>query len=239
MLAQVKPIEALEIDIAAEAFGVSPDTLRQRLDGGAMPEAIKHDGRWALPSDALATIANREGWSLDLTSRGPTLLPPIPAQVDRYINETMAAHAAVVLAKTQATAARAEAQALARQIRTLTDDLETERAESERATEALAASEKSLAIIERDKAVSEARAEEVRKQVEQERVERSLLSKRIGTLEADREEALASMGWWSRRRYERRRNSARAPMAIDNGQPTKSPPPVAITAPTQLRMSQK
>lgn len=202
--------ELLEINHAAEAFGVSKETLLKRLNGGGLPEAVKRGGAWTVPSDALPTIAEREGWPLDLTSDGeqPTLAA-VPEHLDRYINETMAAHAAVVLAKTQATAARAEARDLALKVRQLTDDLEAEQAERERAIEALSQAEKAQAIIERDKAVSEARADEVRKQVTQERVERSLLGSRIGALEADREEAISSMGWLSRRRYERRRSVAR------------------------------
>lgn len=207
MLASVNSADLLELGDAAEAFGVSAETLLGRVDGGCLPEAVERDGTWAVPSDALATIAEREGWPLDLTAGQPNRHPTaIPEQLDRYINETMAAHAAVVLAKTQAAAARAEARDLAQRVRQLGDDLDVERAERERATAALATAEKAQAILERDKAVAEARADEVRKQVEHERIERSLLVSRIGALEADREEALTSMGWFSRRRYERRRS---------------------------------
>ncbi len=161
-----------------------------------------------MPSEALPEIAEREGWPLDLTAEGEfPQLTAVPEQLDRYVNETMAAHAAVVLAKTQATAARAEARDLTKQTRQLTDELEAERSERERIARVLTDAEKAQAILERDRAVAEARADEVRKQVDQERLERSLLATRIGELEADREDVMASMGWWSRRRYDRRRNN--------------------------------
>jgi chromosome segregation ATPase len=129
-------------------------------------------------------------------------------QLDRCRDETMAARSALVLAETQATAARAEAGDLASQVRRLAEDLEAEQAERERASAELSEVEKQLAIIERDKAVAEARAEELRGQVEQERLERGLLSARIGALEADRELAIATMGWWSRRRWQQGRAGA-------------------------------
>ena len=101
-------VDLLEIHHAAEAFGVSKETLLRRLDGGGLPEAIRHDGSWTVPTKALTAIAEREGWRLDLTTdAAASQLAAVPGQLDRYINETMAAHAAVVLAKTQASAARA------------------------------------------------------------------------------------------------------------------------------------
>jgi chromosome segregation ATPase len=204
-LTAVNPADLLEIDLAAEAFGVSTETLLRRLDGGGLPEAVKRDGSWTVPTDALAAIAEREGWRLDLTSDGRGRAAAVPEHLDRYIQGTNAANAAVVLAKTQATAARAEARDLARRLRQTDDELGCERAERERVARELSEVARAQAVLERDLAVAEARADELRRQLEQERVERSLLSGRIGVVEADREEAVAAMGWWSRRRYHRRR----------------------------------
>ena len=184
---------------------MSKETLLRRLDGGGLPEAVRRNGSWTVPAEALTAIAKREGWPLDLTGNGSApKLAAVPEQLDRYINESMAAHAAVVLAKTQATAARAEARDLGKRLRQLNDDLEAEQAERERVTTLLSAAEKEQAVLERDRAVAEARADELRKQVAQERLERSMLAARIGILEADREEAISSMGWWSQRRYTKR-----------------------------------
>lgn len=163
--------------------------------------------------------AAARAWPLDLT--GGDELPELgamPEELDRYIDETMAANAAVVLAKTQATAARAEARDLAEAVRQLQEEIELERSHREEADALLSAAEKDQALLERDRAVAEARAEEVRLQVEQERVERSVLLARIARLEAERDEAVASLGWWSRRRYLR----TRPPMAVGPA-PTMTP----------------
>jgi hypothetical protein len=206
----VTSADLLEIDHAAEAFGVSKETLLRRLDGGGLPEAVRQNGNWSVPAGALSAIAKREGWPLDLTTDSPSRkLVTRPEKLHHYANETMAAHAAVVLAKTQATAARAEARDLNHQLTELTDELEAEMQARLQAMEALSVSEKAQAVLERDRAVADARADELRTQLEQERVERSLLASRVGVLEADREEAISSMGWWSRRRYDRSRNRSK------------------------------
>ena len=131
-------------------------------------------------------------------------LAAVPEQLDRDINETMAANAAVMLARTQASAAQAEA-------RQLSDDLEAERSERERLMAEAAEANKAQAVLERDKTVAEARTEEIRQQIEQQRIERSLMASRIAALEADRDAAVMSMSYWSKRRYQRRRTSTRKP----------------------------
>jgi chromosome segregation ATPase len=177
-----------------------------RLDVGALPEAVERDGVWTVPAEALTSIAEREGWPLDLTAQGQSSASAGAAEYrDRYLSDTTAAHAAVVLAKTQASAARAEAGDLAIKVRRLTNELDAEQAGGEQLAADLGAAEKELAIVERDRAVAQARADELRTQIDQERVERGLLSSRIGVLEADREAAIAAMGWWSKRRYKRLR----------------------------------
>ncbi len=244
--------DVLTIAHAAEVFGVPRDALLGRLDRGGLPEAVHHEGDWCVPADALASIAAREGWPLDLDARAavttaelPTVEPgpsraattaPAPAIPStrpdgrrrsgrRLIDDealelvtgpegqdtdTVAAHAAVVLAKTQAAAARAEASDLGRRVRRLRADLETERERRAQLEAQLAAASRAQAILERDRAVAEARADELRRQVEQERLERSMLADRLGALEADREEAITSMDRWSRRRYERRQQLSKA-----------------------------
>ncbi len=194
--------ELVQLTEAARAFGVSQQTLKGRLEGGAVPEAVRRDDTWSLPSRALAAIAEREGWPLDLTGSrpGPS---DIPEQLDRYISETLAAHAAVVLAKTQATAARAEAQNMAKKLRHAGDDLDAERAERERATAELMDEKTRGAELDKDRAVAEARTEEIRQQLTHERSQRSFLAQRIGMLERERDDLHAALGWAGRRRLKR------------------------------------
>ncbi|MGF1596360.1 MAG: hypothetical protein ACFCVK_05425 [Acidimicrobiales bacterium] len=224
----------LDFEHAAQAFGVSPDTLLDRLDGGGLPEAVRRNGSWTVPAGSLTSIAEREGWSLDLTDESAPRPTPVPEHLDCYINETMAAHAAVVLAKTQATAARAETRDLATKVRQLSEELEAERAERQRLAGLLAETRKQQAVLERDRAVAEARTEEVRRQVDQERVERSLLSSRLVAMEADRDDALSTMTWWSRRRYGRRRGTTGAPRtaapAAGRSAAATSPPRLTIAS---------
>jgi hypothetical protein len=198
----VNGAELVELTEAARAFGISQSTLRGRLEGGAVPEAVKDDDGWSLPASALATIAEREGWPLDLTGRRPAP-SDIPEQLERYISETLAAHAAVVLAKTQATAARAETQELGRRLRVAAQDLDAERAERERATAELARIKEDNAELDKQRAVAEARTDEIRQQLAHERSQRSFLAQRIGTLERERDDLHAALGWIGRRRLRR------------------------------------
>lgn len=168
---------------------------------------MRQDDTWTLPTRALAAIAEREGWPLDLTGRRPAP-SDIPEQLDRYISETLAAHAAVVLAKTQATAARAEAQNMAKKLRLAANDLDAERAERERSTAELAAVKENEARLDKERAVAEARTEEIRQQLTHERSQKSFLAQRIGMLEKERDDLHAALGWSGRRRLRRTRKSS-------------------------------
>lgn len=139
---------------------------------------------------------------MDLTGRrpGPS---DVPEQLERYISETLAAHAAVVLAKTQATAARAESEQMSRKLRAAANDLDAERAERERATAELAEINASNAELDKRRAVAEARTDEIRQQLAHERAQRSFLTQRIGTLERERDDLHAALGWVGRLRLRR------------------------------------
>ncbi len=199
--------ELVQLAEAARVFGIPQDALSDRLTNGTIPEAVHLDGDWSLPVDALARIAEREGWSFDLTGRraGATAMPE---HINRYVSETLAAHAAVVLAKTQATAARAQAQESAQQLAEISQGLDAERAERERAANALTEAERSRIKLDQDRAVAEARADEVRRQLDVERSQRSELAQRIGMLERERDELVAALGWRGRKRLQRRSNDS-------------------------------
>lgn len=198
--------ELVQLTEAARAFGISQQTLKGRLEGGAVPEAVRRDDDWSLPSRALAAIAEREGWPLDLTGSRPAP-SEIPEQLNRYISETLAAHAAVVLAKTQATAARAETQQMAKKLKLAADDLDAERAERERATADLGQATAAVAELDKARAVADARTEEIRQQLDHERSQRSFLAQRIGALERERDDLHAALGWVGRRRLRRTRSA--------------------------------
>lgn len=64
------PRETLGLREASERFGVSVDTLRRRIKDDAMPEAFMAEGKfgstWVVPLDAMADIAERERWVLNI-----------------------------------------------------------------------------------------------------------------------------------------------------------------------------
>ncbi len=74
------PRETLGLREAAEHFGVSVDTLRRRIKDDALPEAFKAEGKfgstWVMPLDAMADIADRERWVLQLPSDDASTPPP-------------------------------------------------------------------------------------------------------------------------------------------------------------------
>lgn len=96
---------------------------------------------------------------------------------------------------------------LARRVRQMASELAAERAEVDKVVNDLAEAHRIQAVLERDKAVAEAQARQLERQLEHGRMERSLLSTRMATLMLERDQAIQAMGWWSRRRYARLRRS--------------------------------
>jgi hypothetical protein len=216
----VNGAELVQLTEAARAFGDSDEAMtgdgwHPPTDGNVdlagdgasawppptSPEPVVSPDGWSLPNRALAAIAEREGWPLDLTDAPPR--SPVPDQLSRYVSETLAAHAAVVMAKTQATAARAEAQSASRKVKEAAGDLDAARIERERAEAMLAEARALAAELDKQRAVAEARTEEIRSQLQHERSQRNHLNQRIGALEAERDRLLSVLGWGARRRLQR------------------------------------
>ena len=94
----------------------------------------------------------------------------------------------------------------------------------------LAASQREQALLERDKAVAQALADELRAQVEQERVGHSLLATRLAELESDRDDAVALLGWLGRQRYNSRRTPGIDPSSPGGGTSAATRPTEPATA---------
>jgi len=94
--------------------------------------------------------------------------------------------------------------AMAHRLEELTREIAQQQAELDQAAQALAEANRAQAVLERDKAVAEAQAAELARQLDQEREERGLLATRLTALLSERDLAVASLGWLSRRRYQRR-----------------------------------
>lgn len=94
--------------------------------------------------------------------------------------------------------------AMAHRLEELLREVAQQQAELDQAAQALVEANRAQAVLERDRAVAEAQTAELARQLEQEREERGMLATRLTALLAERDLAVASLGWWSRRRYQRR-----------------------------------
>lgn len=101
-------------------------------------------------------------------------------------------------------AAPGQLSAMARRLEELTREITEQQAALDEAAQQLAEANRAQAVLERDKAVAEAQTAEIARQLDQEREERGLLATRLTALLSERDLAVASLGWWSRRRYQRR-----------------------------------
>jgi len=221
---------------AADAFGISVDTLRRRIKKEQLPEAELTQGKFGdtyeLPMAALAQIAERESWVLDLNVLDAQGNPSVA-----HPQETISADLIEQLidAKTSAETSSRQLSEMTRKLDQTTNDLETANAEVDRLAQ-------QIVDLEKNVAVADARTEEVRQRAEvaekgmaqaaQDRDSLDLehrelqkasaesLSAASADLETVRagidqvvgerdeltkklEAAEASMGWWTRRRYQK------------------------------------
>ncbi len=190
----------LPIQHAARALGVPDEQLRRLAEQGTIPEAVNREGEWLVPTMALVSIARQRGWALDLATLQQQLDFESPG---RYPEDALAAQAAVLLARTQATAARVESRDLLRRLREATDAASAARAAHLEVSAALTASEQQLEEIKRRHAVAQAKLAELRKQVGDENRQFQFMVDRINSLEQDRRRLSLSLGWLGKLRYRR------------------------------------
>lgn len=187
---------------AAEATGVSLDTIKRRRRDGAFPGAAKVDGAWRIPSAELAKVATEEQWVVHLPG-APHDADPVQAQ-----STAQGPHDAVPGASIeQLHAAELKQAALTAERDRIVDDLARVTAERDRARSDLEHERSELSQlrveksdVEKSAAVAEAlaaeRAEQVAKGDEREQqLQRDLVAERA------RADGLAdSLGWRARRR---------------------------------------
>jgi len=71
---------------AAELLGVSVKQLEQRIEAGELPEATTNDqGSLQIERAQLASIAQREGWVIDLRSDGASPSPEFSEMLERLL----------------------------------------------------------------------------------------------------------------------------------------------------------
>lgn len=223
------PVQTIGIKEAATAFGVSVDTVRRRIKDGKLPEADLIEGKYGetyeLPMGDLLAIAEREGWVLDLTdgsaqgspSAAHTQDAPLADLVERVIAaETSAETTAMQLAQTEKE--RDQARSDLEQERTERQRLETDLIELDKAKavaetrtdevrtqlqgEQARVAEHQAQLTEASELAAEraaAHAEELVSMGDRATEMERLASERLSEVAKLKE----SMGWWSRRRYEK------------------------------------
>lgn len=113
------------------------------------------------------------------------------------IAEISAAHTAVVLAKTQATAAMEETKELSRKVKLLEVDLESETLEKNDLIEELSETRDEYIKIDKLLAIEKTKLGEIRKRAELEHYEKLRLAKKLELLEDNRHKSAVG-GWWSK-----------------------------------------
>jgi excisionase family DNA binding protein len=185
----------LSITQAARFLGVSVDHVRTRIEQGQLPAHRDHNGRWLVPRADVGSI-DGQGLQLDLRAGDePTVLA----------NQTdlLATQAAILLAKTQAAAARLQSQHYFRRMKDATAEAEASRQARVHADRALAEAEETLAHLRRSQAVAEAKIEELQKQLANDDRHFQFMVDRITSLEWERQRLSGALGWFGRLRYRR------------------------------------
>ncbi len=202
----------MALNDAAELLGVSEAQLNLRVETGGLPEAFEtDDGSLAIPREALSAVAHREGWIVDLRAKDESPSPEFSEMLERLLGlgerltaETAARQVAEAeLERANTDLAKAERRAIE-----LTSVIESLEAESVRLGSDLAAAKGALqasdavarerfeAILDMQTTTTETHRAHQAELEHHRRQERDL---------RDRAEAAqAAMGWWSRRRYQRR-----------------------------------
>ena len=200
----------LPIQHAARALGVPDDQLRRLAEQGSIPGAINRDNDWLIPTSSLMTIARRQGWPVEMAVLQRELDDD---SISRFPGDVLAAQAAVLLARTQATAARVESRSLLQRLRETTATAEADRVARRKAAESVTGLRAELEAARREAAVAEARLAEIQARLSSEEGQLEHLVGRIAELEQERARLTRSLGWLGRRRYE---------LLADQQRPTRS-----------------
>ncbi len=190
----------LPIQHAARALGVPDHELGRLASQGGIPGAVDREGEWLIPTASLVSVARQQGWTLDLAALQHHLEEQ---SLTRYSGDALAAQAAVLLARTQATAARVESRDLLRRLRETTASAAADRSARREAEESIAGLREQLEAARRDQAVAEAQLTELRARLNGEGQQLHFMVDRINNLEEERRQLTRSLGWFGRFRYRR------------------------------------
>ncbi len=156
-----------------------------------------------MPYEKLPAIATREEFVLDLNAATWSEQTP-DSDVEQYLSENVAAHSAVVLAKTQTSAARLETQQAIKENQRLKGQLREKEQENLSAEKYIDELQTYIEQLERYQTELLDRFDQTRDQLKREKASYADLASQNQTLQLDRDDLLVSMDWVSRRRYQRR-----------------------------------
>ncbi len=202
----------MALNDAADLLGVSEAQLNLRVETGSLPEAFEtDDGSLAIPREALSAVAHREGWIVDLRAEDEPPSPEFSEMLERLLGlgeQLTAETAARQVAESELERAELDLVKAERRSNELTSVIEAQEAENVRLGSDLAAAKGALQVSD---ALAQERFETIldmqaattethrahQAELEHHRRQEHDLRDRIDT-------AQAAMGWWSRRRYQRR-----------------------------------
>lgn len=138
----------------------------------------------------------------ETVERGP-VADPTTSMDRRRAGDPLGGQSAVLLAKTQASAALVQSGAFRQRLRDVERQLTDERDQTDRATEELAALRRELEAARSERLASQAVCDELRHYLNQQQHHLGFLRDRILSIESERDLQLSCMGWFGRRRFQR------------------------------------
>lgn len=133
----------------------------------------------------------------------PKVPQPVQPVDRRRPDETLAGQSAVLLAKTQATAAWVQSETLWRQVKDMERQMADERGEAERTSAELDSLRRELESERHERTAAQAASDELRRYLDQQQSHLGFLRDRIVSMESERDLQQSCLGWMGRRRFRR------------------------------------
>ncbi len=167
---------------------------------------VRHEPSSTLTIEPMTSDGGPTGLTLaqSSTNSAATVEALDTEQLDRRRPESdRAEENAVLLAKTQATAAWVQSETLWRQMKELEHDLAAERDQAERVASELSALRRELEVERHERVTAQAASNELRQYLDQQQGHLGFLRDRIVSMESERDIQQSCLGWFGRRRFRR------------------------------------
>ena len=154
---------------AAAVVGCSELTIRRRIDKCRFPGAQLHRGasgdEWRIPAADLAQVADEDGWVIDLTTKHDQADDQTE---DQSSDDLLEAVTGRIRAESEVDQLTKDVQSLTNQVTTVSNERDQAMSDLEYTRTELNKRDQKLAETDKDKAVAEARTDEIRIQLEKE-----------------------------------------------------------------------